>query len=121
MHGSAPWKTEETIVGLPRLLVLSVFSRFGGCHLSRFGPMSAIGRAGTFSYTTDVPGATLTSMIMKHWGPFTFPRYQRVGGPFRSLPLPRRKAGRVCMQARLRNAPTFDYAPVQFLGRTTLL
>src|SRR5271157_928235 len=24
MHGSAPWKTEETIVGLPRLLVLSV-------------------------------------------------------------------------------------------------
>src|SRR5271166_2747049 len=25
MHGSAPWKTEETIVGLPRLLVLSVF------------------------------------------------------------------------------------------------
>ena len=23
MHGSAPWKTEETIVGLPRLLVLS--------------------------------------------------------------------------------------------------
>jgi len=34
MHGSAPWKTEETIVGLPRLLVLSVFSRFGGCHIS---------------------------------------------------------------------------------------
>ena len=34
MHGSAPWKTEETIVGLPRLLVLSAFSRFGGCHLS---------------------------------------------------------------------------------------
>jgi hypothetical protein len=34
MHGSAPWKTEETIVGLPRLLVLSVFFRFGGCHLS---------------------------------------------------------------------------------------
>src|SRR5208337_1073512 len=34
MHGSAPWKTEEIIVGLPRLLVLSVFSRFGGCHLS---------------------------------------------------------------------------------------
>src|SRR5208337_295506 len=27
MHGSAPWKTEETIVGLPRLLVLSAFSR----------------------------------------------------------------------------------------------
>ena len=27
MHGSAPWKTEETIVGLPRLLVRSVFSR----------------------------------------------------------------------------------------------
>jgi hypothetical protein len=27
MHGSAPWKTEETIVGLPRLPVLSVFSR----------------------------------------------------------------------------------------------
>src|SRR5208337_4378662 len=27
MHGSAPWKNEETIVGLPRLLVLSVFSR----------------------------------------------------------------------------------------------
>src|SRR5271157_5294723 len=24
MHGSAPWKTEERIVGLPRLLVLSV-------------------------------------------------------------------------------------------------
>ncbi len=36
MHGSAPWKTEETIVGLPRLLILSVFSRFGGCHLPRF-------------------------------------------------------------------------------------
>src|SRR5208337_3359637 len=50
MHGSAPCKTEETIVGLPRLLVLSVFSRsdspdlvavtflhprFGGCHVSR--------------------------------------------------------------------------------------
>jgi hypothetical protein len=27
MHGSAPLKTEETIVGLPRLLVLSAFSR----------------------------------------------------------------------------------------------
>src|SRR5271157_2536395 len=27
MHGSAPWKTEETIVGLPRLLVRSVLSR----------------------------------------------------------------------------------------------
>src|SRR5271157_2940599 len=27
MHGSAPWKTEETIVNLPRLLVLSVLSR----------------------------------------------------------------------------------------------
>ncbi len=38
MQGSAPWKTEETIVGLPRLLVLSVFSRFGGCHLSTFHP-----------------------------------------------------------------------------------
>src|SRR5271157_5831427 len=37
MHGSAPSKTEETIVGLPRLLVLSVFSRFGGCHLSTSG------------------------------------------------------------------------------------
>src|SRR5208337_323200 len=34
MHDSAPWKTEETIVGLPSLLILSVFSRFGGCHLS---------------------------------------------------------------------------------------
>ena len=32
MHDSAPWKTEETIVGLPSLLVLSAFSRFGGCH-----------------------------------------------------------------------------------------
>src|SRR5271157_200268 len=35
---SAPWKTEETIRGLPRLLVavsfsFSVFSRFGGCLL----------------------------------------------------------------------------------------
>ena len=29
-----PWKTEESIVGLPPLLVLSAFSRFGGCHLS---------------------------------------------------------------------------------------
>src|SRR5271157_1006574 len=28
MHGSAPWKTEETIVGLPRLLVLSVLLTF---------------------------------------------------------------------------------------------
>src|SRR5271157_3510254 len=27
MHGSAPWKTQETVVGLPRLLVFSVFSR----------------------------------------------------------------------------------------------
>ncbi len=27
MYDSAPWKTEETIVGLPRLLVLFVFSR----------------------------------------------------------------------------------------------
>jgi hypothetical protein len=34
MHDSASWKTEETIVGLPPLLVLSAFSRFGGCHLS---------------------------------------------------------------------------------------
>src|SRR5271157_5629638 len=34
MRGSALWKTEETIVGLPRLLVLPVFSRFGGRHLS---------------------------------------------------------------------------------------
>src|SRR5271157_1529636 len=51
MHGSAPWKTEETIVGMPRLLVLSAFSRsdspdsvahlsvcgLGGCHLSVVG------------------------------------------------------------------------------------
>src|SRR5271157_3369689 len=49
MHGSASWKTEETIVGLPRLLVLPVFSsdwwpspfssrpdRTSGCQLSRF-------------------------------------------------------------------------------------
>ena len=28
MHGSAPWKNEETIVGLPRLLVLSVLLTF---------------------------------------------------------------------------------------------
>ena len=42
MHGSAPWKTEETIVGLPRLLVLSVVSRFGGCHLSRTFPASFV-------------------------------------------------------------------------------
>src|SRR5271157_2376187 len=28
MHGSAPWKTEETIVGLPRLLVPSVLLTF---------------------------------------------------------------------------------------------
>ena len=28
MHGSAPWKTEETIVGLPRLLMLSVLLTF---------------------------------------------------------------------------------------------
>src|SRR5271165_3025242 len=28
MHGSAPWKTEETIVDLPRLLVLSVLLTF---------------------------------------------------------------------------------------------
>ncbi len=41
MHGSAPWKTEETIVGLPRLLVLSVFSRFGGCHLSPPGMLGS--------------------------------------------------------------------------------
>jgi len=47
MHGSAPWKTEKTIVGLSSLLVLSAFSRSdspdlvavtfhlpGGCHLS---------------------------------------------------------------------------------------
>jgi hypothetical protein len=33
MHRSAPWKTEETIIGWPRLLVLSAFSRFGGFHL----------------------------------------------------------------------------------------
>ena len=26
-HGWAPWKTEETIIGLPRLLILSVLSR----------------------------------------------------------------------------------------------
>src|SRR5271157_3913168 len=53
MHGSAPWKTEETIVGLPRLLVVSVFSRrfsrFGGCHLSTSlgfpGPRRIFGRS----------------------------------------------------------------------------
>ena len=33
MEDSAPWKTEETIIGLPQLPVLSGFSRFGGCHL----------------------------------------------------------------------------------------
>src|SRR5271157_4610480 len=46
MHGSAPWKTEETIVGLPPLLVLSAFSRFGGCHLS--APLSPFSSAVTF-------------------------------------------------------------------------
>src|SRR5208337_5186222 len=34
MHDSAPWKAEETVVGLPHLPVLSGFSRFRGCHLS---------------------------------------------------------------------------------------
>jgi len=48
------------------------------------GLMSAIGRVGTFSYTTDVPGATLTSMTLGHWRPSTFPRYHRVGVPVRS-------------------------------------
>ena len=33
MDDSAPWKTEETIIGLSQLSVLSIFSRFGGCHL----------------------------------------------------------------------------------------
>jgi len=43
-----PWKTEETIVGLPRLLVLSVFSRFGGRHLyHRPSPLSSRILAGT--------------------------------------------------------------------------
>src|SRR5271157_4985740 len=32
MHDSAPWKAEETIIGLSQLPVLSGFSRFGGCH-----------------------------------------------------------------------------------------
>jgi hypothetical protein len=33
MDDSALWKTEETIIGLSQLSVLSIFSRFGGCHL----------------------------------------------------------------------------------------
>jgi|SRR5271157_5528364 len=33
MDDSAPWKTEETIIGLSQLPVLSGVSRFGGCHV----------------------------------------------------------------------------------------
>src|SRR5208337_3828589 len=55
MHDSAPWKTEETIVGLPRLLVLSAFSRFRGCHLSAPPPSSS--PASTDGY--GVPGPRL--------------------------------------------------------------
>src|SRR5271157_6147010 len=44
MDDSAPWKTEETIVGWPRLLVavsfsFLLFSKFGGCLL--FFPVSS--------------------------------------------------------------------------------
>src|SRR5271157_335111 len=38
MDDSAPWKTEETIIGLSQLPVLSIFFRFGGCHI--FIPLS---------------------------------------------------------------------------------
>src|SRR5271157_420247 len=34
MDDSAPWKTEETTIGLSHLPVLSGSSRFGGCHVS---------------------------------------------------------------------------------------
>jgi hypothetical protein len=33
MDDSAPWKTEETIIGFAQLPALS---EFGGCHLSPF-------------------------------------------------------------------------------------
>ena len=59
MHGSAQWKTQETIVGLPGLLVLYVFSRFGGCHLSPsevvFGViMRKVIRRGSFTSVADL-------------------------------------------------------------------
>src|SRR5208337_702116 len=41
MDDSAPWKTEETIVGLSQLPVLSGVSRFGGCHLFSTDPDDA--------------------------------------------------------------------------------
>src|SRR5271157_3839169 len=59
MHGSAPWKTEETIVGLTRLLVLSVFSRSDSPDLvavtfERWCPRNS-GKTGDISDVLIVP------------------------------------------------------------------
>jgi hypothetical protein len=69
MHGSAPWKTEETIVGLPRLLVFSVFSRFGDCHLSTSYPefvrsyVAVLGNA----HADDPAGPSCDTDASVHW------------------------------------------------------
>jgi len=88
MHGSAPWKTEETIVGLPRLLrsdspdlVAVTF------HLSVGLPRLLR------SDSPDLVAVTFhLSQILQIWwlSHFTFPRFSRFGGchisPFRSFP-----------------------------------
>jgi len=53
MDDSAPWKTEETIVGLPRLPVLSGFSRFGGCHFRPLHGFTPIHSEAPFSVTAQ--------------------------------------------------------------------
>src|SRR5271157_2315687 len=62
MHGSAPWETEETIVGLPRLLVLSVLSRSDSPDLV----------AVTFHLTarrSDTPSRSMSRVRQRIWLP----------------------------------------------------
>ena len=60
MHGSAPWKTEETIVGLPRLLVLSAFSRLVAVTFQLPGNPGdlgvSVGRSKRGAWNTHGPG-----------------------------------------------------------------
>src|SRR5208337_71211 len=72
MHGSAPWKTEETIVGLPRLLVLSLFSR---------------------SDSPDLVAVTFTSVSGKSIGATHVSRVQELGWPLSLHGPPARAAG----------------------------
>ena len=73
MDDSAPWKTKETTIGLPKLPVLSGLSRFGGCHLSPPRPhreSANLGPAASGAASCDGPPKGLRQQLGELFGHF---------------------------------------------------